>query len=98
MPSTEPQYLLLQDRLLEDPMRIQEIRYFTHALGCDETRISPLDLLRDRPSIDQLKAFDVVFIGNSGAYSITNEENWVEYVLKTMRDLFDRQIPTFDSC
>jgi GMP synthase (glutamine-hydrolysing) len=98
MPSTGPRYLLLQGRLLEDPMRIQEIRCFTHALGCDEARITPLDLLRDRPSIDQLEAFDVVFIGGSGAYSIAGEEDWVEYVLETMRGLFDRQIPTFGSC
>ncbi len=98
MSSTTPRYLLLQGRLLEDPMRLQEIRCFARALECDETQITALDLLRDRPSLDQVGAFDVVLIGGSGAYSIAGEEDWVEYVLEMMRGLHDRRIPSFGSC
>ncbi|MDP7204810.1 MAG: hypothetical protein QGH11_04535, partial [Pirellulaceae bacterium] len=73
MSSTTPRYLLLQGRLLEDPMRLQEIRCFARALECDKTEITALDLLRDRPSLDQVGAFDVVLIGGSGAYSIAGK-------------------------
>ena len=98
MSSTRPRYLLLQGRLLDDPMRLQEIRCFVDAVGCDEMDLTALDLLRDRPSISQLAAFDVVLIGGSGEYSIAGEEDWVEYVLEIMRGLSDQRIPTFGSC
>ncbi len=98
MSSRSPRYLLLQGRLLEDPMRLQEIDCFAHALGCDETDLTALDLLRDRPSLDQVATFDLVLIGGSGEYSIAGEEDWVEYVLEMMHELSDRRIPTFGSC
>jgi GMP synthase (glutamine-hydrolysing) len=79
-------------------MRLQEIDCFAHALGCDNADLTALDLLRDRPSMDQVAAFDVVLIGGSGEFSIAGEEDWVEYVLEMMCGLSDRRIPTFGSC
>jgi GMP synthase (glutamine-hydrolysing) len=98
MSSSSLRYLVLQGRLLEDPIRQQEVNCFAHALGCDSSRFTALDLVRDRPAIEQVAAFDMILIGGSGEYSIAGEEDWVEGVLDTMRGIYDRRIPTFASC
>jgi GMP synthase (glutamine-hydrolysing) len=98
MSSSSLCYLVLQGRLLEDPIRQQEVDCFAHALGCDSSQFTALDLVRDRPAIEQVAAFDMILIGGSGEYSIAGEEDWVEGVLDTMRGIYDRRIPTFASC
>jgi GMP synthase (glutamine-hydrolysing) len=98
MSSSSLRYLVLQGRLLEDPIRQQEVDCFAHALDSDSSQFTALDLVRDRPAIKQVAAFDMILIGGSGEYSIAGEEDWVEDVLDTMRGIYDRRIPTFASC
>lgn len=98
MATTSPQYLLLQGRRLDDPMRLHEIECFSRAVGAGNVEIKALDLVRDRPTIDQIAAHDVVFVGGSGDYSIVDDQPWTDDVLATMQALYDHQIPTLASC
>ena len=98
MATASPRYLLLQGRRLDDPMRLQEIECFALAISAAAEQITALDLLRDRPTIGQIEAYDVVFVGGSGDYSIADDQPWTDDLLATMQGLYDRQIPTFASC
>lgn len=98
MATASPRYLLLQGRRLDDPMRLQEIECFARAISAAAEQITALDLLRDRPTIGQIEAYDVVFVGGSGDYSIADDQPWTDDLLATMQGLYDRQIPTFASC
>jgi GMP synthase (glutamine-hydrolysing) len=97
MPAS-PRYLLLQVRNSGDPMRQQEITCFAAAIGCDVTRITPVDLLSGTPSQLELDQHDVVLFGGSGHYSATTTAPWLDKVLALMQQLHADAKPTFASC
>lgn len=91
-------YLLLQTRNRDDPMRAHEIRCFARALGCDAARIDVFDLLKGCPTPGDLAREDVVLLGGSGDYSVSQGGPWLEGALDAMRELHDMGKPTFASC
>lgn len=91
-------YLLLQVRDADDPMRQQEVQCFANALGCETSQIAIHDLLTGRLKTDQLSGVDIALVGGSGNYSVVSGGAWLEDALAAMRDLVQRDFPTFASC
>ncbi len=98
MPSPRPQFLLLQVRNLDDPMREQEVGCFATALGCPADSIDTHDLLSGPPPRHRLSAYAAVLLGGSGDYSVAAGGEWLEPVLDAMRQLHEMGKPTFASC
>lgn len=92
------QYLLLQIRDVEDPIRSQEVDGFAQCLACDVGRITCGDLLTGPPSLAVVRRHDVVFIGGSGRYSVVSDEPWLHRALDFLRELFESGTPVFASC
>jgi GMP synthase (glutamine-hydrolysing) len=92
------QYLLLQVRNEDDPMRNQEVRVFARALHCSIDQIQVLDLLDGAPTVEQLHAVDVVLLGGSGDYSVVEGGAWFQPAAAAMYELFVLEKPTFASC
>lgn len=93
-----PNFLLLQVRNPDDPMREQEVDCFTRALTCSRQSIKCVDLLRANPTKADLDRADIVLLGGSGDYSVTDEGPWLERILDSLRQLADLAKPTFASC
>ncbi|REK19462.1 MAG: type 1 glutamine amidotransferase [Planctomycetota bacterium] len=96
--SSKLRYLLLQVRRADDPMRAQEVRCFSRALGCDADRIEVLDLIHEVPTPRRLRAVDGVLMGGSGDYSVAAGGDWLGGALVAMRELVEWNIPTYASC
>jgi GMP synthase (glutamine-hydrolysing) len=91
-------YLLLQVRNPDDPMRGHEVRSFCRALAAQPEQISVFDLLSGRLPPERLADCDVVLLGGSGHYSVTEEGPWLERALESMRAVHASGTPTFASC
>ena len=91
-------FLLLQVRNTNDPMREHERLAFARALAIEPDHCDTVDLLSTRPSSTQLDASDVVLLGGSGDYSATGEGEWLDRSLDVLRELVQRNQPTFASC
>lgn len=92
------QYLLLQVRNEDDPMRGQEVRCFARALDCSTDQIRILDLLAGAPTISELNSVDVVLLGGSGDYSVVEGGDWFRPAAAAMHELYVLEKPTFASC
>jgi len=91
-------FLLLQIRNRDDPMRRQEVGCFARALDCDPNQIRVFDLLSGVPTVKQLDRVDLVLLGGSGDYSVAEGGQWLPPALAAMRELFELGKPTFASC
>lgn len=91
-------YLLLQIRNPNDPMRRQEVDCFSRALACEHEQIEVFDLLSGVPTVQQLDRVDVVLLGGSGDYSVAEGGQWLPPALAAMRELYELSKPTFASC
>ena len=86
------QFLLLQVRNSDDPMRQQEVSCFARALNCEPAQISVFDLLSGFPTGADLEPYDVVLLGGSGDYSVAEGGQWLPPALAAMRELYDLNI------
>ncbi len=91
-------YLLLQVRDPGDLMREHEIQAFITALPCDREQIVIADLLTETIHGQVLDSVNVVLIGGSGDYSVTQPAPWLDRTYELIRELRDRKMPTFGSC
>jgi GMP synthase (glutamine-hydrolysing) len=95
-------YLLLQVRNADDPMRSQEVDCFARALQCDRGRIEVIDLMgrecASAAGTQRVQRADVVLLGGSGDYSVSEGGEWLEPALDVMRGLHARRQPTFATC
>lgn len=91
-------YLLLQVRNADDPMRAHEVACFARALKCPPQQIREFDLLEACPTPEQLDEVDVVLLGGSGDYSVSEGGAWMDPALEAMRELHAMSMPTFASC
>ena len=96
--STSLRFLLLQVRNADDPMRDHERLAFARALAIQPDDCDTVDLLSTRPASTQLDTSDVVLLGGSGDYSATGEGEWLDRSLDVLRELVQRNQPTFASC
>lgn len=95
-------YLLLQVRNADDPMRQQEVDCFARALECERDRIEVIDLMGSEcasaAGAGRVRLADVVLLGGSGDYSVSEGGDWLEPALDVMRGLHARRQPTFATC
>ncbi len=91
-------YFLLQVRNADDPMREHEVDCFARALRCSPQQIDVFDLLSGCPTPRELDREDIVVLGGSGDYSVSEGGAWLGPVLEAMQELFDMNKPTFASC
>jgi GMP synthase (glutamine-hydrolysing) len=94
----QPNFLLLQVRNRDDPMRENEIQCFSRSFRCDPGRIRVFDLLSGVPSQRELGESDAVLLGGSGDHSVAKGGPWLPAALETMRQLHETSKPTFASC
>jgi len=91
--------LLLQARQADDTAKIEERRSFAETAGLDLNQIVPLDLLQKTPTLDEIRAYDALMIGGSGAYYVTKGNlPGFKQVLAVLREVVDTGHPTFASC
>ncbi len=91
-------YLLLQVRNSDDPMRQHEVQSFARVLETTPERIGVFDMLSGPLPIPEVARTDLFLLGGSGHYSVTDDGQWLEIALDSLRDLHDSGKPTFASC
>jgi GMP synthase (glutamine-hydrolysing) len=91
-------FLLLQVRNPDDPMRRHEVEAFARVLECDPRRIHVFDLLTNSLTDRHLQAADMLLLGGSGHYSVTDEGAWLDRALDSLRLVHAMKKPTFASC
>ncbi|QDU39378.1 GMP synthase [glutamine-hydrolyzing] [Maioricimonas rarisocia] len=91
-------YLLLQVRNPDDPMREHEVTCFARVLRAEVGQIEVFDLLGGPLTPEHLRDIDVVLLGGSGHYSVTDQGPWLDQALDSLRVLHAERKPTFASC
>lgn len=79
-------------------MRHQERTCFQRALNCPAERLDTWDLIHEQDGHPRLTGYDVILLGGSGDYSVVEGGPWLDRVVETMQELYERAIPTFASC
>jgi len=95
---TPTRVMLLQVRNDDDPMGVHEIACFARRLGCSPSDIQVVDLVHQPPSPNDLAEVELVLIGGSGDYSVSEGGTWLEPALGILQHLQDTGKPTFASC
>jgi len=91
--------LLLQARHQDDQALLEERHSFADRAGLDLEQIVPHDLLQSPPSLDQIRAYDALMIGGSGAYSVSKDNLPNQRtVLATLAEAVETGHPIFASC
>jgi GMP synthase (glutamine-hydrolysing) len=91
-------FLLLQVRNPDDPMRQHEVEAFARVLECPEQQIDVFDLLSESLTRGRMRNADMLLLGGSGHYSVTDEGDWLERALDSLRLVHAVRKPTFASC
>jgi GMP synthase (glutamine-hydrolysing) len=79
-------------------MAEHEVRCFADALHCDPAQIRAFDLLGASPTAAELAGVDIVLLGGSGDYCVSEGGQWMNPAMDAMRELHDTAKPTFASC
>ncbi len=95
----EARFLLLQARHPDDPMREQEQRCFADKLSVEPRRIVCWDLLKGPPAFSVVAGYDVLMIGGSGDF-LVSERDLPQFsaLLALLVEVTERSFPTFASC
>ncbi|MFN2122149.1 MAG: type 1 glutamine amidotransferase [Candidatus Promineifilaceae bacterium] len=91
--------LLLQARHIDDLARHEERQSFADRAGLALEQIVPFDLLEKAPTLAEIRRFDALMVGGSGAYSVSkNDLPNQDAVMATMAEVVEASHPTFASC
>ena len=91
--------LLLQARHPDDPAKPEEVESFARTCGVELAAITPHDLLQGPPDIERLDDWDVLMVGGSGDFYISQGDlPFQEETLAFLGQVVDRAFPTFASC
>jgi GMP synthase (glutamine-hydrolysing) len=91
--------LLLQARHIDDLARHEERQSFADRAGLDLEQIVPFDLLQKTPTLADVRRYDALMIGGSGAYSVSKYNLPNQYaVMATLAEVVRAGHPTFASC
>lgn len=92
-------YRLLQARLSDDPVRAEERASFALQLGVEVDDIEPFDLLSEDLHWERLvDGVDALLVGGSGAFSVTDDFEWVRGFIDGLGRAAYSGTPTFASC
>jgi GMP synthase (glutamine-hydrolysing) len=91
--------LLLQARHKHDKARQEERQSFADRAGLDIEQIVPHDLLQSPPTLVQIRRYDGLMVGGSGAYSVPKHKLPDQAaVLDVLAEVVAIGQPTFASC
>jgi len=92
-------YRLIQARTADEPVREEERASFARRLDVPLDAVEACDALRGDLTPDRVcDGVDVVLVGGSGKFSVTDNPPWMTAFIDTLGGLADRQFPTFASC
>jgi GMP synthase (glutamine-hydrolysing) len=90
---------LLQARLPSDPVREEERASFAARIGIAPEQIEPYDLLSRSLDLEPVTAgVDLLLVGGSGAFGVTNDTPWMHPFIDLMAQMADTDTPMFASC
>ncbi|MBM82725.1 MAG: aminotransferase [Planctomycetaceae bacterium] len=92
------QFLLLQVRDRDDPMRQQEVACFANALKVESSEIQTFDLLTETDIDTATSKATVILVGGSGNYSVAGDGPECEPQLAAIRKVCEQDKPVFGSC
>ena len=91
--------LLLQARHIDDLARHEERQSFADRAGLDLEQIVPFDLLKNTPTLADIRRYDALMVGGSGAYSVSQNNLPNQFaVMATLAEVVTVGHPTFASC
>ncbi len=91
--------LLLQARHIDDLARHEERQSFAARAGLDPRQFVPFDLLENTLTLAEIRRYDALMVGGSGAYSVSKDNlPNQEGVLEVLAEVVDSGHPTFASC
>ena len=91
--------LLLQARHIDDLARHEERQSFADRAGLDLEQIVPFDLLKNTPTLADIRRCDALMVGGSGAYSVSQNNLPNQFaVMATLAEVVTVGHPTFASC
>jgi GMP synthase (glutamine-hydrolysing) len=91
--------LLLQARHKHDKAREEERQSFADRAGLNIEQIVPHDLLQYPPTLAQIRRYDALMVGGSGAYSVPKHKLPDQAtVLDVLAEVVETGQPTFASC
>ena len=91
--------LLLQARHINDLARHEERQSFADRAGLSLNQIVPFDLLENVPTLAEIRRYDALMVGGSGAFSVSkNDLLNQDAVMATMAEVAEAGHPTFASC
>ena len=91
--------LLLQARHEQDKARHEERQSFADRAGLDIEQIVAHDMLSSPPTLAQIRQYDALMVGGSGAYSVSkNNLPGQASVLDVLAEVVEIGHPTFASC
>lgn len=91
--------LLLQARHIDDLARHEERQSFADRAGLDLEQIVPFDLLQNTLTLADVRGYDALMIGGSGAYSVSKNNLPNQFaVMATLAEVVEIGHPTFASC
>lgn len=93
-----PKVLLVSLRDPADPMAEQERRCFADRASLPLDRLEVGFAQQGRIDRAQLRGYDAVFFGGSGAYSVLDDLPWIKDAFVTLRETVELRIPAWASC
>jgi GMP synthase (glutamine-hydrolysing) len=93
-----PRALLISLRDPNDAMAMHERECFAErsALALEDVEVHPM--VQGRPSVAQLRSFDAIFFGGSGAYSVLDDVPWIRDGIELCLEVVGLRIPAYASC
>lgn len=96
--SREPRALLISLRDPHDPMAEQERRCFADRSRLPVASVDVHPMAHGKPDRGALRAYDGVFFGGSGAYSVLDDVQWIRDGMAVCVEVAEERIPAFASC
>ncbi len=91
--------MLLQARHVDDLARHEERQSFADRAGLELEQIVPFDLLQRTPALAEIRRYDALMIGGSGAYSVSKHNLPNEFAtMAVLAEVVTVGHPTFASC
>lgn len=92
-------YRLLQARLPDDIVRVEERQSFADRLGVELNQVAAHNLITETATLEELiDGFDAVLVGGSGSYSVLDDLGWVRAFIDLLGEIAATRTPMFASC
>lgn len=93
-----PHALLVSLRDPGDPMATHEVRCFADRSGLPIEALTLHHMANGVPSHDELRSYDAIFFGGSGAYSVLDDVAWIKRGIALCVEVIELKIPAYASC